>query len=290
MENINNILYQARFYIKTNWLHAVKILEDALKENPEEIDLYLELADIYYQRDAFKKTLEYYQKVLKLDEDHSLARFKIGNIYLELHEPKLAIFHYDKIKEDYPEALYNKAIAYRNMQKPDEAVKILKALTKHPVKMICAFKYLAELLLMFGKTKEAFRYINEAETVFGKNSTIHYLKGLAYSQEKNYIASYTEYMKVLSDAAEFPQIHRLLGRASELLGHLPNALKHFKDAIYNRNGESGEIYDFVEFVLKHKIVHSKDELENLVEDFDDITISVAMEIYENMMKKRNKSG
>ncbi|MCL2062770.1 MAG: tetratricopeptide repeat protein [Candidatus Cloacimonetes bacterium] len=288
MDNFNNILYQARFHVKTNWLKAIKILEDALEEHPNSEELLLEIADIYHQRGLVKKTLQYYQKVFKIDESHPLARFRSGNIYLELHEPKLAIYHYDKIKEDYPEALYNKAIAYRNMQKPDEAVKILKNLVEHPVKMLCAYKYLVEILLMFRKSKEAFKYIDDAIMAFGKSPTTHYLKGLTYSQERNYIAAYTEYLQAAKDDYEHPHIHTILAKTAELIGLLPNALRHLKEAIRCHNVNSGEIYDLVEFVIRHNIINNKEELTDLLNEFDDITISSILETYQKVLDNKKK--
>ena len=285
MENINNIIYQARFCLKSNWIQAVNILENALKTNPEAEEIYLELADIYFTKSAFKKTLEYYQKALKVNPNNSFSRFKIGNIYLELDEPKLAIYHYDKITEDYPEALYNKAIAYRGMQKHDEAIKTLKELINHPVKMINAYRYLVEILVMFGKTKEAFRYINDAAAVFGDVCLIHYLKGVVFFREKNFLSSYYEYTLAARDDTEYPHIHRVLSRLAIAIGMVPNAYKHLKDAIRLHKNDRSAVSELVELLLTNQIVSNKDELIEYFKDFDDNITDTAISFYDRLIKK-----
>ena len=285
MENFNNLIYQARYVLKSNWLQAVNILENALKDHPEAEEIHMELAEIYSSKGAYEKTLQCYQKVLNLNPNHSYARFKTGNIYLELQEPKLALYHYDKITEDYPEALYNKAIAYRNMQKYDDAVKTLKVLINHPTKMIGAYKYLVELLVMFGKTKEALRYIDEAEQVFGSICTTHYMKGLVYSREKNIIRAYNEYLYASKDDSEYPHIHRLLAKLALVLGQTPNALKHLKDAIFFHKGDTEALQDLVELIVKQKIVKDVDELREYFQGYNEEIRELAVMFYEKAIKE-----
>jgi len=285
MENLTNIIYQARFALKSNWLHAVQILEAGLKTNPEAIDLYIELAEIYDQKGIYKKSLQYYQKVLNHDPLHVYARFKSGNIYLTMDAPKLAIHHYNNIKENYPEALFNKAIAYNALRKNEEAIKTLKILVSLPEKMLQGYKYLIELLVVFDKTKDAHKYLNEAEETFGLTPAIHFLKAMVFAREKKYLKAYHEYLLASRDATEHPQVHHILASIAASIKQFPNAIKHLKDAIAINNINIVAVQDLINLLVKLKIVNTSVEFEEYFESFESATIDIARNYFINEIQK-----
>ena len=287
MENVNNVIYQAKFALKTNWLLAVKILEDALVKFPENEDIYVELAEIYTSKEVYKKALEYYQITLNINPKNDFARFKTGNIYLELGEPKMAIIHYDKMTEDYPEALFNKAIAYKSLHKLDDAVVTLKKLTEHSVQMIGAYKYLVEILVTLGKLKEAVNYIDKARKSFGDVFLLHYLRGLVYEREKNLIGAYHEYMIAAREDSEYPHVHKTLAKLADAIGQKNQVLKHLRKAIRQRFDVWSSIKEFVEHVVKYDLVNDLDGLRELMSDFDDLVFSHAKKIY---LELRGQNG
>ena len=283
MDNVNNIIYQAKFALKNNWLMAINILDNALKTFPDSEEIYMELAEIYHSKNAHKKTMDCYTKVLKINPQNDLARFKLGNLYLEMNEPKLAIVSYNKIKEDYPEALYNKAIAYRTMQKHDEAIKTLKELVTHSVQMINAYKYLVEILIMFGKTKEASKYVELAKNSFGNTCMVHYLRGLVFAREKNLIGAYHEYMIASREDAEYPHIHGLLGKLAEAIGQSHLVLKHLKNAVRSSHDNTNSINELVIHVVNNRLANNVDDFIALLDGFDESIVIKAVEKFKLQM-------
>ena len=279
MDNFNNIIYQAKFLVKTNWIQAVHLLENATLSNPKAKELYLELADIYNQKKSQKKAIDNYQKVINIDPNDNFARFKLGNIYLEMEEPKLAIYHYDKISDDYPEALYNKALAYYHMLQYDNAIKTLKKLVELDFIVQSAHLFLIELLLSSGKIDDGFKYIAKAEKTHGYTHQIHYLKGFAYSQQKNWLAAYSEYLKALPGFLDNPKIHHMLGITAENIGQVDKSIEHIKNAILLDKKDKLPVIDLIKVLVKYHIITDKKELKALLKDMDDDIIKMAVKFY-----------
>ena len=281
MDNPDNIIHQARFFMRTNWLQAVKVLEEGLKTFPDAKELYLELAEIYTQRKSYNKALQYYQKVVNIDPFHTLSRFKIANIYLDLDEPKLALYHYNKIDNAFPEAKYNKAVTFYRLQMYQEAIDLLKEVVtcKDPVHN--AHFLLIELLLLVGKVKEAYHYIDKAVEVYGNTAHIHYLKGTAHAYQKNWLAAYNDLLQALPSYLDNPRIHQKLGIAAENIGRVDKAIAHLKDAISLRNDDKLSVVELIKILVKYRIVTDKDELQTLMKDHDKETVKMALRFYEN---------
>jgi len=290
MSDCINILHQARFYLRTNWLHAVKILEDGIDLHPKSIDLSLELADIHNQKKSYKKALQYYQKVLNLEPKHPFARFKLANVYLDMDEPRLALMQYEKIGDDFPEAKYNKAIAYYRLMMYDEAIQVLKEIVDSNGAIHNAYYLLVELLISVGRLKEGMVYLDKTVEIHGNSPNVHYLKGTAFSYQKNWLSAYSEFMKALPGYTDNAKIYIKLGIAAENIGQVDKAIQHLKDAIRFNDEDKLAVIEFIKILVKYKIVADKEELAELMKEHDKETVTMALKFYENFVlqeKKRN---
>lgn len=296
MENYNNYIYQARFLLKNNWIQAIKVLEDAIAENPKAKPLLFELADIYHQRKNFKKAIDYYQKIINIDSGDTLARFKLANSYLEMDEAKLALFHYNKVKDNFPELLYNKAIASYSMLKFSEAIGHLMNLINLSPKAHSAYPFLIELLINVNNYKEAFNYIDMYETNFGLSPNIHYLKGFAYSQQNNYLAAYNEYIKAIPGFKSNYKIFHYLALAADKIGQVEKAIESFRTAINLKNDDRALVIDFIKCILNNNAwdllipdlptkFNKKNTLIKVLDGVDESVIEMALKYY-----TRNKNS
>jgi len=55
LNEINNLIQRANALLKTNWLQAVYILQEALKEEPDNLSLLVNLGDIYLERQLYER-------------------------------------------------------------------------------------------------------------------------------------------------------------------------------------------------------------------------------------------
>ena len=267
--------------MRSNWLHAVKVLEEGVKLYPESVELYLELADIHNQKKSYKKALQYYQKVINLDPKHTFSRFKLANLYLDMNEPKLALYQYEKIGDDYPEAKYNRAIAYYRLLMYEEAIIVLKEIVDSNGSVHNAHYLLIELLLSTGRMNEGFSYLDRTAEAHGNSPHIHYLKGIAFSYQNNYLGAYSEFLLALPGYVDNPKIYHKMGVAAENIGQIDKAIQHLKDAISFNNAEKLSIVELIRVLVKYKIVTDRDELRDLMKEHDKETVKMALRFYEN---------
>jgi len=291
MINFNNTILQARFLAKNNWLQAVKILEEAIHNNPTSIDLLFELADLYLIKNVPKKALNAYQNILKIDNNNSIALFKTGNIYLEIAEPKLAIHHYDRISEFHPEAIFNKALALYKLKKFHEAIDILQILEKNNYLNEHTYYFIIELFFIIDKNDEALQYINKAEMILGKTYQLHYMKGFVFSKQKNWLAAYCEYLNALPGLEKNAKLHQVLGITAENIGQSEKAIQHLVDGLKIVPQEEFMISDLISILVKNNYVDSIDELNKFLDhlNINPDTSKIAKKYYKNFIKKNESN-
>ncbi|RLC58064.1 MAG: hypothetical protein DRH89_01975, partial [Candidatus Cloacimonadota bacterium] len=183
MENIkklNNILWQAKMQLNTNWLEAKRILQTGLKEFPKNIELHLFMAEVYYNKRLFRKSVGAYHEVLKIEPENETAIFQIANSFMAINEYKLAINYYDMLYENFPELLYNKAYAYSKVGRNERSIEILENIFNFKISSLLPYIFLAELYFLAGRHDDSINTLEKAEIKFGKHGNISYLKGLAY--------------------------------------------------------------------------------------------------------------
>ncbi|MDD3050506.1 MAG: tetratricopeptide repeat protein [Candidatus Cloacimonetes bacterium] len=231
MLEIENILWQARFQVKTNWLRACKILENGIREFPETKELYVELANIYIDRKLSKKSIEVLQNALKIDKNDSSILFKIANSFLSLKEYGLAIFYYDQINEYFPEALYNKAVTLARMGKNEESISALENLIRIPSDSILPYLFLIEEYISQKYYHKAISLINSVETGFGKTAKLAFFKGIAYFYQDNWLKAYVEFN--LAEKMEFknPNFYRIFGICCEKIGKTETGIEYLLKSI-----------------------------------------------------------
>lgn len=231
MTKDNNYIWQARFALKNNWIMAVNILENAIKELPEDKSLYFELADIYANRKNYENAIENYEKILKLDSKDDYARFKLGNCYLSLDEAKLALSYYNEITEEMPEAMYNKAIALQRLNKMNESIKILKELIDMNPDSELPYFFLIEELVAMSKSEKALEYIKKAEVKFYDNPTLHFYKGVCFVSLENYLKGYNEYKIAEKLGLNTSNFYQAFGLCSQQIGKSQESIYYLEKAL-----------------------------------------------------------
>lgn len=96
-KKLNNILWQAKMQLRTNWLEAKRILQTGLEMFPNNIELLLFMAEIYFSKKLFRKAIGTYHEVLRIEPDNESAIFQIANSFMAINEFKLAINYYDML-------------------------------------------------------------------------------------------------------------------------------------------------------------------------------------------------
>jgi tetratricopeptide (TPR) repeat protein len=261
--NIDTIILRAKHAAKTNWLAAVNILRDGIAEYPVVMPLQRELAALYYQKKAYKETLEIYHEILKSGFESDITCFNIANIYMEMREPKLAVYYYEKIGDTIPDALFNKALALEKLHQNDAAIESLKKLISYKNVINLTYFILIELLINEGHETEAEEYLIAAERKYGKSHQTHYLRAIIYSARNNWLVVYHELALARPGYTQNPKMLHMFGLAADHIGYSEQAIKLLRDAIYLKQGNKPIYLDFISLLYRQGYISDTSDFINI---------------------------
>lgn len=102
------------------------------EENPNDFKSRITLGNIYYDKGKYKEAIKWYEEALKIDPQNSDLLVDIGACYQE-EDPKKSIEYFDKallIDPSKQQALYNKVIVYlfnlKDIKAAEENLKIFE--------------------------------------------------------------------------------------------------------------------------------------------------------------------
>jgi len=103
---------------------AVGNLTKAVQENPTDADAYTMLGYSYRKLGTFDKSMEHYQKALKIDSSHRSAHEYLGELYLEMNQPANAEKQLQVLKKACP--FFGKCEEYDDLKVAIEKYKTKK--------------------------------------------------------------------------------------------------------------------------------------------------------------------
>jgi tetratricopeptide (TPR) repeat protein len=255
MDKLDKILLKVNFLKKKNYLHAIQLLNDAILQFPDNYDLYFEAATIYSNHKFNRKALEMYSKALTIKPDNENIYFLMGNNFLALEEYQLAIDYFSKIRETYPELIYNKAYAYSKLGKIEISIDLMENLVENYSTSEIPYLFLSELHFLKKEYEMALKYLDDAERRFGRRGSFHYLKGAAFSHLENWLKAYIEFNEADKFHVDFPHFYRSYAISAEKIGHTEQAID-----LLNKNLET-EPDDPLTYIELIKIYIDHDELD-----------------------------
>ena len=101
-------------------------LEQAVEQNPNDLDALAQLAIGYYQTQDYAKAEETYKKMLAI-KDTAEVHNNLANVYRDWNKPELAIEQYEKALDIDPSlgvAYGNLAALYMMTGKIDDAIRV----------------------------------------------------------------------------------------------------------------------------------------------------------------------
>jgi len=81
---------------------AVGSLTKAVQENPNDADAHTMLGYSYRKLGTFDKSMEHYQKALKIDSNHRSTHEYLGELYLDMNQPANAEKQLEALKKACP--------------------------------------------------------------------------------------------------------------------------------------------------------------------------------------------
>ncbi|MEH6631709.1 MAG: tetratricopeptide repeat protein [Halopseudomonas aestusnigri] len=122
--------YLGRYYLRLEKPDkALPYLQKAVNLDPEDADYHFWLGVSYWGVDQFDQEQAEYKKTIALDQYYTSAHLYLGHGYLDKGKWDQALGEYDQVlkHEAYnPEALFNRAVALGELNKPKEEIAALK--------------------------------------------------------------------------------------------------------------------------------------------------------------------
>ena len=113
--------------------HVIKEYKSILKDDPDNVNAWLELGDAYYRAQRYTQAIESYKKTLELDPKNVGAYVQLGNIYYDTKQPDKSIEHYRKaleLKPQLSDVRVDMATMYRISGQPDKAIEELRLVNR----------------------------------------------------------------------------------------------------------------------------------------------------------------
>jgi Tfp pilus assembly protein PilF len=93
---------------------AVGNLTKAVQENPNDADTHTMLGYSYRKLGTFDKSMEHYQKALKIDSNHRSTHEYLGELYLDMNQPANAEKQLEALKKACP--FFGKCAEYDDLK------------------------------------------------------------------------------------------------------------------------------------------------------------------------------
>ncbi len=175
----------------------------ALRENPNNKEALIGLADFYYQSKHYKKAADTYQKYIKLEPRNTSVRLKIADCYFRLGLDRLGLSELNEILKYEPNnlsvlvSLGNYYFDHRDYLKAIDYYQ--KALDYNPknsdVRTDLAISY-----YNLGKVDKALEELNKVIANDPRHALAHYNKGIILWQGKNDLEgsqkAFEEYLRI----------------------------------------------------------------------------------------------
>ncbi|TYB30336.1 MAG: tetratricopeptide repeat protein [Candidatus Mcinerneyibacterium aminivorans] len=95
-------------------MEKIEKLLQKLEDNPNNVDLLLQIAETYYDKEDFKNSIRFYQRITELDEENEKAYFNLGAIYGKLALEDIQVDEYWEDHTDEEDFFENAIKNYMN--------------------------------------------------------------------------------------------------------------------------------------------------------------------------------
>ena len=186
---------------KGNFLEAINVMKDALKQNPKNADFFNNIGMSYANIFKYEKAEEYYNQGLEIDKNNLHIINNLANLKKDLDKSDEAVELYKKILSKQPDAIaamYNLASLYNTMGEFNKSKKIFFDILKIKSNLTEADRIISQMTTY---DKDHSHFINMknklSDTSLDEQALmhLHYALGKAYNDQKEYDLSFKNFKK-----------------------------------------------------------------------------------------------
>ncbi|HEX4877321.1 MAG TPA: tetratricopeptide repeat protein, partial [Chitinophagaceae bacterium] len=174
-------------YDMDNYGEAIKYLNLAAKENPDQADIPYMVGHSYADMTNYKMAVPYFQKAIELDSTKNYWMYELGLICYAMHDDKNALKYIimagDKGLKKDNDYFENLAIAYLNVGDLDQGVAMLSEILKRKPSDLNILNMIAEAYYYKGKFDKAIEYWDKVLEYDKENAASLYMIGMSYQKK-----------------------------------------------------------------------------------------------------------
>ena len=213
-------------------LHAIQVYHRLLREEPDFLPAYIELASLYAGRGEFPAIIRLLNRALEYSPANGEIVFLLGSYHLRMEEYDTALSYFKRLAErKLPQVHFNMGVAYfykNNIKNAEEQFRLT-------MKFDPAFpkinESLGELLIKREAYAEAIGFLKRGITVDPYSSVNHYLLGLAYSRLYEWKNAYGEFVLAVDMDPNEAMNWSMCGDALHHLGRDEEAEQYLRKSI-----------------------------------------------------------
>lgn len=174
-------------YDQDNYGDAIRYLNIAAKEDPQNADVPYMIAHCYADMMNYKQCIPYFQKAIALDTTKNYWVYELGLVYYAMNDDKSSLRYIlmaadrgYKRDNDYME---NLGIAYLNVGDLTNGIKIMNEILKKRPSDINILDMVAEAYYYKGKYQDAMDYWDKILGFDKTNASALYMIGMCYQKK-----------------------------------------------------------------------------------------------------------
>ncbi|KAI8880367.1 TPR-like protein [Backusella circina FSU 941] len=206
----------------TDWERAMNSYESALRHNPYSIKALSSIASLCRGREQFNKAVEYFKRILALQENNGESWSALGHCYLMMdnlqeayHAYQQALYHLQNPKD--PKLWYGIGILYDRYGSIEHAEEAFSAVMKMDANFEKANEIYFRLGIIYKQQQkydlslQCFRYILHNPPRPLTEVDIWFQTGHVYEQQKEYELAKEAYERVLTENPDHSKVLQQLG-------------------------------------------------------------------------------
>ncbi len=174
-------------YEQENYGEAIKFLNDATKEEPQNGEIPYMIARGYADMMNYKTAIPYFQKAVQLKPDNARLIYEMALIYYAMHDDKNSLkYMLEAGEKGYKrdnEYLENLGIAYLNAGETTKGLEIMKEMLVRRPSDMNILNMVAEACYNAKKFDEAIDYWDQVLTLDKENASALYMIGMSYQKK-----------------------------------------------------------------------------------------------------------
>ncbi len=214
---------------------AVKMINEIIKEDPDIINAYFTLGNLYFKERKFKKALEYFLEALDKKPDDAFTVINIANSYINMGDleeaEKFVLSFIESIPPD-SQVYFILGNIYNTQEKHDEAILYYQKCMELNPYSASAYSALAGIYVNQEKIEEAEKYLRKAMGLNPKLQNVHYNLAQLHEKKGDLLQAVEEYKTELDNiphnfraSFNLSRVYRLLGQEEEELQYLKKTIE-----------------------------------------------------------------